>query len=59
MHLTSTLLTCFKCFQPVYFLGNKANIPRSAYFILTNKCFHSHEKGLSQPWKSVLKGSAL
>ena len=56
MNLTSTLLTCFKYFQPVYLLGNKACIPRSAYFILTNKCSHTHERGSRQLWKAVLKG---
>ena len=59
MNLTLTLLTCFKYFQPIYVLGNKARIPRSAYFILTNKCFHTHEKGSSQLVEIVLKGYAL
>lgn len=59
MNLSSTLLTCFKYFQPVYLLGNKASIPRSAYFVLTNKRFHTHESAVEIsskricPWKSV------
>lgn len=59
MNSTLTLLTCCRYFQPVYLLGNEASIPRSAYFILTDECFHTHEKGLSQLWKSVPKGYAL
>lgn len=54
MNLTYASLTHFENFSPFDLLGNKANIPRNAYFILINECFHTHKNDLCQLSKSIL-----